>query len=261
MARGEECLHAEPRPHIERPAHRPADCQVREGDRRAVQTGDEVRMAAARIGQVGREQEFPVRHDADGSVEAISVLGDDTHVHERLKPRRREGGGGGLDRDPLVEQEHADQRLEKAVAAQPAKMDRPILRPRQDVARHTQCALQSLPGKLRPPQEIPELGRGSAEANGGGGAGVTPRSYSRIRSFPGSGHLCDHPRMTSAPATRRRLTWTLVGTVGLGSSGNIAAVTVGTIAARDIAGSTALAASRRRPSSSGRPSGRRCYRA
>jgi MFS family permease len=43
-----------------------------------------------------------------------------------------------------------------------------------------------------------------------------------------------------ATASRRRLTWTLVGTVGLGSSGNIAAVTVGTIAARDIAGSTAL---------------------
>ena len=41
-------------------------------------------------------------------------------------------------------------------------------------------------------------------------------------------------------ATRRRLLWSLVGTVGLGSTGNIAAITVGTIAARDLSGSTAL---------------------
>ena len=41
-------------------------------------------------------------------------------------------------------------------------------------------------------------------------------------------------------ATRRRLLWSLVGTVGLGSTGNIAAVTVGTIAAQELSGSTAL---------------------
>ena len=41
-------------------------------------------------------------------------------------------------------------------------------------------------------------------------------------------------------ATRRRLLWSLVATVGLGSTGNIAAVTVGTIAAADLSGSTAL---------------------
>jgi MFS family permease len=42
------------------------------------------------------------------------------------------------------------------------------------------------------------------------------------------------------PATRRRLLWTLVATVGLGSTGNIAAVTVGTIAAAELSGTTAL---------------------
>ena len=48
----------------------------------------------------------------------------------------------------------------------------------------------------------------------------------------------ESPRDVSA--TRRRLLWSLVATVGLGSTGNIAAVTVGTIAAGDLSGSTAL---------------------
>ena len=43
-----------------------------------------------------------------------------------------------------------------------------------------------------------------------------------------------------ADRTRGRLLWTLVGTVGLGSTGNIAAVAVGTIAAAELSGSTAL---------------------
>lgn len=39
---------------------------------------------------------------------------------------------------------------------------------------------------------------------------------------------------------RHRLLWSLVATVGLGSTGNIAAVSVGTIAAQELSGSTAL---------------------
>src|SRR4051794_19258590 len=48
------------------------------------------------------------------------------------------------------------------------------------------------------------------------------------------------PTVRDVPATRRRLTLSLVGTVGLGSTGNIAAVSVGTIAAAELAGTTAL---------------------
>ena len=46
--------------------------------------------------------------------------------------------------------------------------------------------------------------------------------------------------LANSTATRRRLLWSLVATVGLGSTGNIAAVTVGTIAAAELSGSTAL---------------------
>ena len=45
---------------------------------------------------------------------------------------------------------------------------------------------------------------------------------------------------TEGASTRRRLVWSLVATVGLGSTGNIAAVSVGTIAAQELSGSTAL---------------------
>ena len=129
------------------------------------------------------------------------------------------------------------------------RVERAVGHPRPDVVEPA-AVLDDVEGKVT---------RNGHGANDGGRRPATAGRAGRASSrLPGPHRLCDHAAMSSAPAvssgaaltdaasahgaqaTRRRLTWTLVGTVGLGSSGNIAAVTVGTIAARDIAGSTAL---------------------
>jgi hypothetical protein len=208
VPRGQESLDPAARGDVECPGDRSPDGEVAERRRRPVDPCDV--LGADQPGEVGGQDESPVRHDAHRRPHTVVERLDQPKTLQALHTERCERLVGRHDVDLRQQQEQPRQHREGAlVRCDPTQVDRVVARPRQDAALRSEQLLD------RAGLERGCLEQGTEQSQrrrvvGGGGGTVVPRIAAIMTTRDRGGRralsaqnalacFTSQPRLTAAP--------------------------------------------------------------